>query len=344
MNKKNLLSLVLFAFAAQANAQLYSSGNNVIGGSSVGIGTSTPSLSSKLHIYGTGSVDLLRLDNPNASTGISRFTFNNDQVNNYATFTKYGSTVPGGYPGVTTSFPYANLFAFGNNNGPFLNVSSGNVGLALFKGGTTRLKLFINYSSENLGLGGNSNPATNVHINSAVSGDTLKITNSTTGHNASDGLDIRTTGNAASIVNRENSTLSFGTNNTSRMSIAADGKITIGSTTTPGTYKLYVESGILTEKVKVALKSGANWADYVFSPDYTLRPLNEVAEYIQTHRHLPGVPSADEVVAEGLDLGAMDAKLLEKIEELTLYMIQLQQRVAELEKANTTLTQQLKTK
>jgi hypothetical protein len=59
---------------------------------------------------------------------------------------------------------------------------------------------------------------------------------------------------------------------------------------------------------------------------------------------LPGVPSADEVVAEGLDLGAMDAKLLEKIEELTLYMIQLQQRVAELEKANTTLTQQLKTK
>jgi hypothetical protein len=69
-----------------------------------------------------------------------------------------------------------------------------------------------------------------------------------------------------------------------------------------------------------------------------------VAEYIQTHRHLPGVPSADEVVAEGLDLGAMDAKLLEKIEELTLYMIQLQQRVAELEKANTTLTQQLKTK
>ncbi|NEU66569.1 DUF3450 domain-containing protein [Spirosoma agri] len=94
---------------------------------------------------------------------------------------------------------------------------------------------------------------------------------------------------------------------------------------TPSGYKLFVEEGILTEKVKVALKNASDWSDYVFAPGYRLKPLAEVAAYIRANKHLPGIPSADQVVQEGLDLGKMNAKLLEKVEELTLYTIQLEQ-------------------
>lgn len=340
---KSFLAIGISVFyAVSADGQLYSSGNTVIAGSAVGIGTSTPLSSTKLHVYGSGSQEQIRMENV-STAGFSRFTMYNNIAANYATFTKYGSAVSGGYPGVSATFPYANMLAFGNNNGPFLNVTSGNIGIGLFKGGTTKLKFFADYNSENLSLGGGATPTTNVHINSAVTGDTLKITNSTTGHTASDGLEIRTVGNAASLVNRENSTLAFGTNNTTRMSIAADGKITIGTATTPGTYKLYVEGGILTEKVKVALKSGANWADYVFADDYALRSLPEVESFVKENRHLPGIPSAAEVEKDGIDVAGMDAKLLEKIEELTLYLIDLQKQVDALKIANEKLNQELLT-
>ncbi len=93
---------------------------------------------------------------------------------------------------------------------------------------------------------------------------------------------------------------------------------------TPAGYKLFVEGGILTERVKVAVKDTSDWSDKVFAPAYPLKSLAEVEQYINRHQHLPGVPSADEVVKNGVDVGRMDAKLLEKIEELTLYSIQLE--------------------
>jgi hypothetical protein len=110
---------------------------------------------------------------------------------------------------------------------------------------------------------------------------------------------------------------------------------------TPAGYRLYVQDGILTEKVKVAVKNTSEWSDYVFTPSYKLTPLAEVARFIEVNKHLPGVPSAAEVVAQGVDVAKMDAKLLEKIEELTLYSIQQQttvekqqQEIDELKKQN----------
>jgi hypothetical protein len=73
------------------------------------------------------------------------------------------------------------------------------------------------------------------------------------------------------------------------------------------------------------------WADYVFDRDYQLPSLQSVSEYIKANHHLPGIPSAEEVGKNGLDLGASQAKLLEKIEELTLYTLDLQQRLSALE-------------
>ncbi|TPD66966.1 coiled-coil domain-containing protein [Flavobacterium microcysteis] len=102
-------------------------------------------------------------------------------------------------------------------------------------------------------------------------------------------------------------------------------------------YKLIVQSGILTEKVKVAVQNSANWSDYVFAEDYNLMSLYDVEKYIKKNQHLPNIPSAKELVKEGLDLGEMQAKQMEKIEELTLYMIEMKKEIDSLKKENSEL-------
>ncbi|AXG71932.1 hypothetical protein KORDIASMS9_04190 [Kordia sp. SMS9] len=96
-------------------------------------------------------------------------------------------------------------------------------------------------------------------------------------------------------------------------------------------YELFVKKGIRTQKIKVDVAAGV-WADYVFKSDYELKPLEEVETFINTNGHLPNVPSAKEVEENGVNLGEMDAKLLEKIEELTLYVIELKKEINELKR------------
>lgn len=129
-----------------------------------------------------------------------------------------------------------------------------------------------------------------------------------------------------------------------RMQINADGKIVIGNATVPtGTppYKLYVEGGILTEKLKVAVNAGSQWSDHVFMPNYTLQPLYEVEKYIKENKHLPNIPSADELVKNGLDVMEMQSKQMEKIEELTLYMIEMKKEIDTLKKENSELKKEI---
>lgn len=78
-----------------------------------------------------------------------------------------------------------------------------------------------------------------------------------------------------------------------------------------------------------------DWADRVFDPSYSLRPLGEVARFVNANKHLPGIPSVEDVTKNGVDLVQMNAKLLEKVEELTLYVIDLQKQVNELKQAKT---------
>lgn len=114
------------------------------------------------------------------------------------------------------------------------------------------------------------------------------------------------------------------------------GKVSIGTTNIDcvdcDEYRLFVLKGIRTEKVRVDIASVKNWADYVFDKEYKLMPLNDLKQFIAINGHLPSIPKAEDVVRDGLDLGAMDAKLLEKIEELTLYTIALNSKNEELEK------------
>lgn len=80
----------------------------------------------------------------------------------------------------------------------------------------------------------------------------------------------------------------------------------------------------ITREVEVTL---TGWCDYVFDEDYSLRPLEEVEAFIAEHHHLPEVPSEAEVLEKGVNLGEMDAVLLKKIEELTLYVLQQQKEI-----------------
>lgn len=109
-----------------------------------------------------------------------------------------------------------------------------------------------------------------------------------------------------------------------------------------GGYNLLVKGGILTEKVKVALSSSADWADYVFEPSYTLMPLEQVESYTIVNKHLPNVPSADEMAAGGLDVSETSKIFMEKIEELTLYLIDLNKEVKALKVENELLKSKIK--
>lgn len=123
---------------------------------------------------------------------------------------------------------------------------------------------------------------------------------------------------------------------TNVMTIFKNGKVVIGAelmANTPGTYKLYVKDGILTEKLRVANNlDPLNWADFVFDDNYELMPLQKLESYITANKHLPEIPSATDVSKNGIDIAEMDAKLLQKIEELTLYVIQQQKEIDELKK------------
>ncbi len=116
------------------------------------------------------------------------------------------------------------------------------------------------------------------------------------------------------------------------MRIKNDGKIGIG--TANPTHQLSVNGTIQAKEIIVE----TGWADYVFKDDYHLRALTEIEENIKEFGHLPGMPSEREVRENGVSLGKMQTKLLEKVEELTLYMIeqdkmikQLKTKVASLE-------------
>ncbi len=114
---------------------------------------------------------------------------------------------------------------------------------------------------------------------------------------------------------------------TPMFTVATTGNVGIGISTP--NHKLEVAGTIRAKEVKI---ENSNWPDYVFSKNYKLPSLHEVARHIEENKHLPGIPSAEEVSKEGINVSEMQAKLLQKIEELTLYTIEQNKRIEALEK------------
>ena len=92
-------------------------------------------------------------------------------------------------------------------------------------------------------------------------------------------------------------------------------------------YKLFVEEGIMSEKVKVAVKNSDDWYDNVFKSSYKRMTINQLDEFIKQNKHLPDVPTTEAVMKEGIDLGKMNGILLKKLEELTLDVIDLKKEL-----------------
>ena len=103
----------------------------------------------------------------------------------------------------------------------------------------------------------------------------------------------------------------------------------IGSVNGAAGYQLSVDGKIMGEELKI--QDSGSWPDYVFADDYDLMSLAEVEQSIKENKHLPGIPSAAEVAENGILVGDMQKRMMEKIEELTLHVIALQKRVVELE-------------
>jgi hypothetical protein len=93
------------------------------------------------------------------------------------------------------------------------------------------------------------------------------------------------------------------------------------------------EGEFVVSRFKMRYENPAQWSDRVFEPAYRLMRLPEVEQYIKAHGHLPNIPSAQEAVQKGIAMDEMVSKLLEKVEELTLYTIQQQKEIEALKKA-----------
>ena len=160
---------------------------------------------------------------------------------------------------------------------------------------------------------------------SFVTGRYNIIAGTTTGWVATDPLFV--IGNGSGTSARSNA-----------VTVLKNGKTLIGNPAlsgfmgTPDGYLLFVQQGILAEKVKVAVGTTSDWSDYVFEKNYKLKSLDELEEYLSHNKHLPNIPSAEDVVKNGIDMAKMDAKLLEKIEELHLYIIQQNKEIESLKK------------
>lgn len=127
-------------------------------------------------------------------------------------------------------------------------------------------------------------------------------------------------GLSMSTFRYDNSSFSYGNN---ALNISSEGTVGIGISAS--TDRLTVNGSIHAKEVRVDLTGSL--ADYVFKPTYNLMPLSQVEQYVKTNSHLPEIPSAVEVSKNGVSVGEMQNKLLQKVEELTLYMIDQQKKI-----------------
>lgn len=308
----------------------------------------------------TSGANLLEISNA-AGTPISRFDYSGRLIINKA----IGALLP---PYITATRDLANVPSFGSNI-PMVFIQPGGLDQSgmIVRGldgqyTSSYLQDWQDYNNTSLmrimsdgkfGLGV-STPSAQLHTSGTVRFAGLSNDNTQSRIIVSDAngnlsyRDASTVGGSGSISGTNNYLAKYSGTTAIGNSIVYDNGTSVGIGTTnvtePG-FKLYVESGIRTRKVKV---DQSTWADYVFEPGYHLPSLQEVEAFIQKHKHLPDVPSAATVEREGLDLGDNQAVLLKKIEELTLYLIeqdkalkQKQEKIEELTRKMSSFEQRL---
>ncbi len=270
-----------------------------------------------------------------------------------------------GNMGIGTSSP-AHLLQIHNSNNPTIAIGQGNLDtngkstLSFFAGTSTHQNGFLvqynkDTSSDRLGFVGGVGvehlsilnggkvgigtiaPQSTLEIRQPDASVYITASNATDGgignpslyiNRISEGLKLEYVPNVLARISNTyvgpSGHLAFATAGQDRLFITGNGNIGIG-TTDPKGYKLAVAGKAIAEEVVVKLQS--NWPDYVFEKNYHLPTLAEVESYINQNKHLPEVPAAKEMEKNGVNLGEMNMLLLKKVEELTLYMIELKKEI-----------------
>lgn len=330
--------VLIFLLGLITPADIFSQSTFPADGSNVGIGTNTP---------GT----LLDVYNKNHSTtSIIRLSGTAEGSGNYSGLLLGAGMIQGRAKGGILYEPYGTTYGLGRLHFVLNNSQNDSDGSLL----DTKMTLLGN---GNLGIG-TTNPASGLQlgdIGAAISSKQILIP----GVYNFEHLRLGQIGNgnmALEFVNHTNGSNSYGIrflvdtdskkglqlqyarekssyqdfSYETALFVDVSGNISIGSTNTGG-YKLAVAGNMIAESVKVQLSSA--WPDYVFDPAYELQNLKVTEQFIKENRHLPGLPSAQDVTKNGVDLGEMNSNLLKKIEELTLYIIEQNKRIEKLEAA-----------
>ena len=289
-----------------------------------------------------GNIDLyFGIDNANSTTRL-------DSVNNNPILiltnsvermriTSAGNVTTTGDVGIGISTPTARLDVESNGSNPVT---------ARFRNSNPSADVFNVLLMENANTGVNGSSALQLASNSSFaniqahgSGRTI----SRFGQPLASWVEIVVAGasNGVIVGTQFDKPLILGTNNADRLHINPTGDIGIG-TTTPAS-KLHVNGGDIRVSGGSFIDDGVtlNAPDYVFEPSYRLMPLEELREFITQEKHLPNVPNAREVREQGLNLGQSQMRLLEKIEELTLYTLSQHEQIADLHKENSELRERL---
>ncbi len=278
------------------------SGNNMYSNvtGNVGIGTTAPG--AKLHVNSTA--------NTNNTIGIFESDISSGGLYNELRFSALANTSPAAIRYMLGTNPNSSELSF-------LQQPDSGSGLV------ERMRID---KSGNIGIG-TASPGANLDIYKSA-GVRAQMGTSNNGHYFASQSDDNTDGFEIYQQHGSNTTrnsLAVYDNRTGSKSAAfvvrGDGNIGIGIANPAE--KLSVNGAI---KAKEIIIQTTGWPDFVFKKDYDLMPLSQLKEYIDNNKHLPEIPSADDVSEKGVKVGDIQAKLLQKIEELTLYMIDLEKK------------------
>jgi hypothetical protein len=282
--------------------QVLATNNNLLqvgsGNSYVGIGTSNPA--APLHVSTTFQ-EAFRL-----TGGTSQFY----STGMYMTF--YENTNYRGYIGSFSGASSDMDFGTGGGN------TTGSVHLVI-----SASPRFTLNSAGNVGVGTTTPVSRLSVVQTGTASPTFELTNTSKGPNISYGhfgatgdWYLRSAANSGYVILQDQSA----------------GVVGVGTTYVPAGYKMSVNGKVICTELKVQLL--ASWPDYVFKPDYKLMNLSELSDFINANGHLPGIPSADEVNSSaGVEVGEMQRLLVEKIEELTLYILKQEEKIQQLQQS-----------